>query len=239
MLIILKRKGAGSCEIESLCSLFHYDEMLVLGDRTSLADFNLVPYLDGIARVVHEVLFGLGLVLLVLGVLHITRDDHRDSVLHGAFDDDALKCLPLLRFFSHTIECPPYFVFDVSAIRRLESSVMTRAISRRSVRPSRTLRRRLPSPSKRDTRSASRLSAIIFCKLSTVSFSNSFAIVSFNESQCAPSLEALYQPCGALRERLLRIRRQLQIVRDRDAPPSHSLLHRPFRSPCPLPQPSA
>src|SRR3989338_183871 len=53
---------------------------------------------------------------------------------------------------------------------RARSSVMACAIPRRSVRPARTSRVRLPAPPNRNTRSASRLSLICFCISATSCF---------------------------------------------------------------------
>ena len=64
--------------------------MLVLGNRSGLANFDCISHLYGIAGIMDEVLFALLLILFVLWVFYIARDDYRDSVLHGALYHYAL-----------------------------------------------------------------------------------------------------------------------------------------------------
>ena len=67
------------------------NETLAAGNGTSLADGDLLPHGERVARVMHEEFLATALVLLVFRVLHVAL--HRDGrrVFHRRLDDDAIE----------------------------------------------------------------------------------------------------------------------------------------------------
>jgi len=56
--------------------------VLVAREWAALADFDHIANLGGVTLIVYKKLLGELLELLVLWVLHVTLDGHRDGVLH-------------------------------------------------------------------------------------------------------------------------------------------------------------